>query len=320
MSTTEPAMSALIERDGAAIVGRVVNGVIENADIWIAVARYIYTRLTERSALEVDDLSRHRMMCDLYSACTQPTTNAATASIPREWGLEEGRPLYTSSFRTQNASLKQQIIAFDKCSNNLKKQIVGIVSSIARLFESLSKRIDFPFRDRYREDGYECMFLTELAMWFVVELPRYPITEKATGDMVKRRIKYCQDIQERVLIYRNDLTISNPKDTLTSIIRELKIMSNYLTRAHEAANFSQMIQTIDNLVIDQVANSFNILHLMMDGVNEDEFQVGNFLAPGIGKKTKVDVLRNKLLGKWIIETLTAAGYESNYSGSRNSDH
>lgn len=165
-------------------------------------------------------------------------------------------------------------MAFEACHYNLKTQVLGMVSDICRLFKSLSKRISAgPLRESYRDDGFESMFFNELAMWLVIELPRYNITDIDTAKIVEQRIKYCEEMQDSVLVFRGDMDIPNPKNVLPYIIKELKRLHQHLCQAQQAANFSDKIKSIDAQLVDAVRGTFNILNLILDGVSTDEFHV-----------------------------------------------
>ena len=301
--------------EGALVTAAI--GALKNPALWISVGEYLYKKITERTPLGTEDLAKYQQMCVLYSQCQQ------TDKLPEKWALDEkNRPAYGSDFAAKDAALRNELSSFDQCHHSLKTQIFGIVANISRLFESLSKRVNVPgLREKYRPDGFESMFFNELAMWLVIELPRHTITDKKTTDMVQRRIRYCQDMQDKVLVFRKDHEIANPKNILPSIINELTVLHQYLSQAHLTASFSVKAKLIDAHIMEMVRGTFNILHLMLDEVDQREFQVMEFLNPGEGRKKKNDIFKKTLLGQWIVQTCEVTGISSNnYTNRKDFPH
>ena len=304
--TEQSIVDDLVAEKGALVTAAV--GALKNPQLWISVAAYLYKEMTKITPLEKEDLARYHQMCVLYNQCN------LTDKIPKEWALNEKNcPTYGSDFATKDAALRNELTKFKGCNNhNLKTQIYSIVRNISRLFESLSKRVNFfLLREKYRPDGFESMFLNELAMWAVIELPRYEITDRTTADIVDRRIKYCQDMQDKVLVFRKDHDIANPKNILPAIIKSLERLKQKLSQAHLSASFSAKTQSIDNHITEMVRGTFNILHLMLDQVDQQEFQVSEFLEPGEGRKKKNDIFKQTLLGQWIVQTCEVTGISDN---------
>lgn len=316
MAATSSAMTADLAATSAALVGA-AKDTLTSANLWIEVGKYLYTKMTDRPSFSTDDLARYNSMCSLYYEYVQNN------KLPAQWALNDKKcPTYVSEFKATYMRLRGELVSFDKCQHGLKTQILSIVSLVSRLFESLSKRTKFfGLRAHYRPDGFEYMFLNELAMWLVIDLPRYAITDKSTADMIQRRIQYCQEMQKNVLVYRDDYDIANPKNILPSIIISLTALHQKVLQAHRAATFSDKALLIDGHMVDMVRGTFNILYLMLDEVDQHEFQVYEFFNPGEGRKKKNDVLTSSLLGQWIMKTCSAAGILSNdYTNTNDISH
>ena len=316
MSATSSDMTTELAAAQVALAGAAKDA-LKNTSLWIEVGKYLYKKITDRPPLSKVDLANYNSMCSLYKHCMQ------SDAIPVQWALDDRKcPIYSSEFDEAYVRLRGELVSFDKCQHGLKTQILSIVGLVSRLFESLSKRTNFGgIRAHYRPDGFEYMFLNELTMWLVIDLPRYSITDKKTADMVQRRIQYCQEMQDDVLEFRADSAIANPKNILPSIIISLTVLHQNLLQAHSAATFSDKALLIDGHMVDMVRGTFNILYLMLDEVDQHEFQVYEFFNPGEGRKKNNDVLTSSLLGQWLMQTCSAAGIFSNdYMNTKDISH
>lgn len=256
-------------------------------------------RLSTASKLSYDRMLRE------WRACV-----GSEYKLPQIWALSHNnRPIEKfPSFKNVSAMLKSNLIDVNKCDPRLNPEIQGIVSNIARLFESLSKRslLRNPFSG-YRHDGVEAMMLIEMADWLTGTLPKLSVTDSRTADEVKRRIKYCAKIRKHVFGYIGDEDIANPKKILTSIIDELKVVQIKLELTSQAATFVDRVDSVDKQISNLISGTFNILHLMIKGVDQDVFQIRQFLSLTDERKKKTAALQATLLGKWLIKTCKAAG-------------
>lgn len=232
------------------VISRAAYQAIKDPVLWINIARKLYQYLfTDRAPFSQGDRKRYAKMLHLYSVCTGA---AGSDKIPREWEVDNQHcPLYSSDFETRGDTLKTELESLAPSQANMKLQIIGIVANIARLYESIGKRtiarqaLNLFTSAQYRSDGFESMFLTEMAMWAAIELPRYSVADSATADMVQKRMEYCDAMQKGVLIYRSDRDIPNVKDILKPIIAEMKAMHENLCDAYKSATFKDRIQLID---------------------------------------------------------------------------
>jgi len=281
----------------------------------MTVASYLYTKLTGQAPLEGQDLKSYQTMCSLYKECTGNT------EIPLQWMLDkQNRPTHVTDFERIETQLTVALDDVQKCNPNMGSQIDAMVSKIGRLFTSLKSRIKLPFREKYQPGGFESMFLNELAQWFMTQLPACSITDEETAKMVNRRIIYCKKIESTVLFYRNDETKPNPKNTMPDIIGELERIHQNLCHAYQGANFNNKVELINKHLVMTIKNTFDLLHLMLDGVRQQVFQVREFTilpdTPMVGRQLNDEKPRNSFLGQWLTQTCKAAGIESADYSSR----
>lgn len=137
----------------------------------------------------------------------------------------------------------------------------------------------------------------------MIELPRYAITDQKNIDMVASRIQYCQKVLDTVLVSRKYDDEANPKQALSYSIRELTVVHQHLSHEQRVASLKNKLVLIDNHLLDLVRGTFNILYLMLNGIEYHEFQVQEF--------NNGDAFKNYLLGQWIVETCNATGITSN---------
>lgn len=289
--------------------------VASNASYMIKAMELIYKRVTAPSPLSQDDQTRHKAMISAYKLC-RPKEGPDT--LPAQFELDnQFCPVHQLSYVEQIEELSNIAEEVVDSQNNLSEEIKGAVSLIARLFESLSKRTTyFGLLNKlnlrtYRKDGIEQMFFTELAMWMAIDLPRYSLKDTKTIEMIERRIAYCETILTKVLQYNYDRGISNPKDTLRKVIKELKGISEKAKLFANAASFSDRLGLINKDITALIRRSFNILHLMLKDVDQREFQVNEFLNPDTGDEKNNRKFKATLLGQWLVETCNKLGITLN---------
>jgi|GEM_PF-5625677 len=287
----------------------------KHSDLWIRIGTLLYIKMTERSPLsnhETDvkkqDLRKYQRMLELYKQVL------GKPDCPVHWRLDEdNRPIWNSKLSEFVSLFSSEAEALRRSDFPLKTSVIKSIQSTARLFESLKRRSFMrgllPTR-KYRTDGYEAMFFSELVQWLAVDLPRSDIAEQSTANMVLKRIKYCEAVQQQVLVYRDDSNIHNPKSQLARVIGNLKQIHKNCLKAVEAVSFNKCIESIDKDFSEMVVLAFDICHLIIKDVNQDELQVDEFLRPTNVDK-KVLKLLDTTMGQWIKNTLEAAGVKEN---------
>ncbi len=249
-------------------------------ETWIRVAVFLYKKITERKPLSnndkdinYQDLRLYRTLCTLY----QNTLN--TTCYPPEWALDEnGCPTHNTKLADNATEFKGFCEKLQHGDYSLKTSIIKIVALMESLFISLSKRsLNYGYRN-YRQDGQEAMFFTELAQWLSVDLPQYDITKQRTADLVLARIKYCEQVQENVLVYRDDGDKSNPKNHLERILTDLRILHKDILKSVRAATFNEHMNSINRDLKDMLTHALDICYLTIEGVTRRELQVHQWLG------------------------------------------
>lgn len=286
-----------------------------DADTWIKVGKFLYKWLTERQPLsnhETDpnyqDFKRYTRMCALYQA------KLGIAGIPVQWELDDKKcPTHESELYNNPEKFRMYCESLSQADYPMKTNLIRIVASIERLYQSIQSRSTLtrplPYM-KYRPDGYEAMFFSDLAQWLSVDLPMYSITSPETATLLKKRIEYCKEVQSTVFVFRADGEIHNPKERLDRIIKNLEVVHKDICKSIEAASFNNYIEEINRDLLDMTTNAFAICHLILNGVNQRELQVDEFLNPGI-EDSKVIKLTRLLMGQWIVRTLNTAGIIAN---------
>jgi hypothetical protein len=274
------------------------------------IARYIYEKLDVTSALKGGDYDGYQKLVQCYRI------HLSTDSLPEQWTLADKKPVYRSTFKEQKAQLLHELESLKQSDSSLKEQIMAIVNTIGDLYCSLDKRVkvfsvDLKRGDGYREDGFESMFYTELAVWLVAVLPTLSVTDEKTAKAVEQRIKYCEEVF-KILFYRNDREIACPRNILPVVIRDLTVLHKNLLQAHRAASFGDRISNVNGLLSSAIADSLNVLYMILDGIRLPNLHVGEVLSPSDGRLVKIqDTVYETKLGQWLIATLKLADIRAN---------
>ena len=97
--------------------------------------------------------------------------------------------------------------------------------------------------------------------------------------MIANRIKYCKEVYDEVFIYRDDPSIHNPKERLKRVIDNLQTLHQDVVKSIEGAAFNKLIEQIDNSLLEMTTMAFDVLYLSLKDVNQEDFQVDEFLRP-----------------------------------------
>lgn len=294
-------------------LGEAAKSLSTNPNVWIAVGNVLYTWITAPTPLSSSptdpneqDLMRYQTMCGLYQSMP------GKSRIPIHWELVNGCPTHSSELAGGAERFRVMANDMQASSYPLKVNIIKIISSIERLYESLSKRTTAFSRSwkKYRPDGYEAMFFSDLAQWLSADLPSALITSQSTADMLQDRINFCKRVDNEVFIFRDDQGSHNPKERLQRIIKNLETLHQDICKSIKAASFNHCIDEINNNFLDMTTSAFDILHLILQGVNQRELQLDEFLKPNLVDE-KVIALTQLTMGQWIIQTLNTLGITSN---------
>ena len=91
--------------------------------------------------------------------------------IPEQWKLVDDLPTDYAELTKNAEYFRAQIENIRYSSGAMKTIIIKMISSVARLNESLSKRCDTAINwHKYRPDGYEAMFYSEFVKWLSVAM------------------------------------------------------------------------------------------------------------------------------------------------------
>ena len=291
----------------------------------LTAAQWIYQKITDKSSKPLRDIKGKRHYQDktqydrLCNLRRELTTDGA---IPEEWILKDDCPIFQSSFNENAKQLKAEVEKLRVGDYPQRIMVVGLVSNIEDLFDSLKNGTPFVEKTlhgwhAYRPDGYEAMFFSDLALWLSIVLSRYDVKKLQTAELLKKWINYCQKVQDVVLLYRADEASANsPKAKLGDIIEALVVLHTNICKANKASSFNDKIQTINTSILDMSKNVFDLFHLLLEGVKHREIQVHPFLrqAAKVGKYTPdpdIQKLLKTQMGQWIVETFNRAGITSN---------
>ena len=281
--------------------------------IWLQMGGLLYKHLTARKALSnhdskilKQDLRRHALMVSLYKS------KLGVTKSPVEWELDEGNcPKYHASLASSSEGFKTECDKLRASHFPMKTTAIKMISSIQRLYESLNKRSKLVRPQfKYREDGYEAMFFSELAQWLAVDLPRYSVTEQETADLVQKRIDYCIAVEKEVFLFRDDGNKNNPKKRLRRIVDNLQTLKDDLDKSIKTASFNNYIESINANLKDMLVSAFDILYLVIREANQIELQVDEILHPRPEDK-KVAIFLQTLMAQWIKSTLDMAKIDAN---------
>jgi hypothetical protein len=278
------------------------------------IATYIYERVTAVPDLSVTDYDAYQKLIASY----REHLASPTDSLPEHWVLDGKKPRYRSTFKEQQECLLAELSRVEAADSALIWQIHGIVTTIGELYCSLDKRVRVFGKDvktganQYREDGFESMFYTELAMWLVGVLPTLSLTDKETAAKVGARLNYCRSVYAGVIVYHKDKDIACPRNVLPVVIKALEVLHANLIQAHHAASFSERVSAINHQLTSTIAGSFNVLYMMLEGIRLRDLNVGEVLAPSDGRAVKIkETVHETKLGQWLMETLQVAGIRAN---------
>jgi hypothetical protein len=304
------------------------------ATLLIEAATWVYQKMNEpqplRDAENGDkryiDKTRYERLCRLRTEHTQKQ------KLPDEWELnEQNCPIYESTFGENAKRLTTQLESLDQSTYPQKLRVGSMVARIEHLFSILhSKKATMGGKikekakevlcqyEGYRSDGFEAMFFSDLALWLSIELPRYPIHQTQTAEMVKGWIRYCEEVDKTVLIFRGDKNeANNPKHILQHIILGLKRLHVDICKACKAASFNVKIESIDSAILVMNKSVFDLFYLVLDDATEHAIQVESLIEQhnnNLQKNTKrqdhdIQKILKYLMGQWIIQTLEKAGIE-----------
>lgn len=280
----------------------------------VVMGRMIYRLLTDRKPLsnvesatnQENDLKRYNRMCTLY------TSILGFPSIPEEWVLEGDCPVHCAAFASNAENFRSNIENLRFSSLPMKTIIIKIIASIERRFLSVNKRSMRLFDwQKYRPDGFEAMFFSELVHWLTVEVSTASTISQSTADMLAKRILYCKAVYEEVFFFRGDEKEHNLVTLLAKVIHNLEVLHQDIVKSIEAASFNKLIDSIDHDFLEMTTLAFDVLYLALPNVNQEDIQIDEFLNPEPGIDHKVEALGSLLLGQWLKLTLQTAGVVSN---------
>ncbi len=271
----------------------------------------IYKWVTDPSPLSKEDLKRYRAMTTAY--------RKMGIEIPSRWFLDGKKPTYCMNYSEIIHSLEETINQLLLEHSGMHLARASILLLIKRYLESIEARsttTDTVFLSYDRPDGVEAMFLYEMVLWFQIIVPNLHDLNEETAATFEKRIAYCREIFIRITKnHWHNQGRANFKDFLERLIGELQEYHSYLIQRIETANFNDLINRLGDNLLSLSAQSFNILHLLINGVNQSNLLVKQFIRP-YESDVKVLNLRSKKLGKWLLETLkladiTNSTFESN---------
>lgn len=254
--------------------------------------------------LSEEDLARHSNLLKAYGTIK-------TGNIPIQWSIDEHkRPTYYYNFGELAEGIHSQIILIHIPHSPICHALRGILTTLAKLFNSLDKR-DL---GKLRAGSIEEMFLVHFT-FMLTQLPSKQFTEISTLKEIERLIAYCMEVRDRILKPEGSESAgkrNNPTAALHEIIRNLesiRIATDELCRSNHHPTISQ----IENAVLHMTAQTFKILNLMIkfDHSFAPDIEVVPFLSePSPAHRPRIKSFKELRLSKWLLQTLTVVGVES----------
>ena len=244
--------------------------------------------------------------------------------VPKTWNLVHGLPQYSSSFSDNADALVAQLHKVNKSDFPQKNLVIGIIFKIQCIFKSLDKRwtilnkLAFSDWCNYREDGFEAMFFTDLAIWLSGELITRDVKKIETAEVLTKWINYCKKVQDEVFLFRNDPAKQyDPKYRLTSIIDSLEKLKSNVVKSCKASTFNDKIHELNMLFINITKSAFNFFFMLLNDVHREELLVDVLLNNNDGAKSNMALdpkyvkLLESYLCQCIIATLKETGITDN---------
>ncbi len=260
-----------------------------------------WTWMSKRSALKEEDLKRYHALTNAY--------RKMEIDIPKFWKLDkENRPSFVLIYQPEIEKLYRRISKLQKNRSGLHLAQASMLALMARYLESISKRNwygDVVKGASIRPDGIEAMFMADMVIWFQDELPI--LSEENARIEFEKRISYCREIS--TYVSRNndhDTSRANFKDLTLRLTEQMQNYVNFLIQRQEKARFNELINELSNDLSELAAYLFSSLYLMIRDVHQPFLIVEQFLKP-YSSDMKVEQVKNRKLGEWLIRTLTYAG-------------
>ena len=275
----------------------------------ILVARYIYQKITELPVYTPKELENYRELTSLYREYVD-------SKIPDEWELEvkdgkakgsrpEHRPMHDHDFEGQGQRLITDLARLRINTVRIDESASVMLSQIAALFDSLSKRRVAPLR----RGSVEGMFFTELSHWILQKLPLMDFkTQRDLKKIINIR-DYCQKVSARVLTPDDVPGRNNPISVLELIINNLNGIIKATEELILLSTFNDRVERLDNAIAGMTSKTFHMMYLMIQGEHDHETRlpVDLFLDEGQRHRPKIQTFKKQRLAHWLQETLVRLG-------------
>lgn len=258
----------------------------------------------------LQDITHHRQLCRYYNRYISP-------ELPYQWKLNANHaPVWKVRFidlLSQFESFRDAIPSHDSLINRF---VDAMLKRLSQLITHISqnRRFEITYIDslngrNYREDGYEMMFLSELSTWLSVHLLNSDPYAESTLDEIQRRIKYCEKIQDDVLIYRTDVEIAEncPKLFLKQFIVELQTLYIDLLKYNRRRVY---LSQLDDLFSEGLLkNTFDFIYHVMEGSSATSLSIASVLGNSSSKDGAM--FSGNMLGTWLKTILVKLRIDSN---------
>ncbi|KTC65835.1 Uncharacterised protein (plasmid) [Legionella adelaidensis] len=266
--------------------------------------------IKERSraaGFSVEDQERLVQLKAAY--CEQPGYGAP----PDSWGLDEKhRPIYFSSssnFAHFSVALQGEILAINIKPAPICHALRGVFNTLAKLFDSLSKRTE----GSIRAGGVEEMFFTHLVT-MLIQLSAKQFNEASTLQEIETLISYCEKVKTTILKPESSERLArrnNPISALNEVILNLKAIKE-VSQGLCQTNFQYNLTQLDNSISHMSAQVFKIMYLMCRSESFTlELEVIPFIDMTQTHRPAISELRRKRLPHWLMQALIAAGVSGN---------
>ncbi|MDR3443030.1 MAG: hypothetical protein P4L65_08440 [Legionella sp.] len=312
---TEGEVKKRIIQDMAANAPAVRSSAIATAHIlMLTLNKAPSIRLGKPPQYTADYKERHsRLISEYHNLCItcNPALKAEPYYIfPDVWKLDkESRPLRDFNLKTQRDNLAFHIKYLDIRPASIHLSARGMLSTIVKLFDSLSKRT----QGKPPEGSLEGMFFYELVNWIVIELPSLKFDTKEDLEILKARRMYCDNVQFQVFVPDSQTGRNNPMCALSEIIASLDAIIEASEDLIQVTIFHKYNARVDDAILAMAAQAFQVLHLTIEGdkENEGDLPVCLLLDDTQTYRPKINELKQKRLGHWLKTTLLKAGIRNN---------
>ncbi len=277
-----------------------------------ALVKILYDHMKEKvQPLSGKDLEKYRDLVTVYQEHypRKPNIPAEDPNIPKSWVLTNQKPSFRLDFEATGLRLHADANQLRQHNSRDHEARAIMLEHISKLFIALHERwsIENYFRHYVRADGIEIMFYQEFTDWLLDAAPNLHALDDKKLAEYKRRLDYCESIQQRVLTAeRSDGARINPNSTLKRLIIHLRNYYEKLVELKEAQSLNRLLEELRSSLLGLNKRFIEASYLQIYGVSTTTFVLDDFLSPGKMNKRELKA-RKTHMGTCLYKTLNVAG-------------